>query len=191
MRKKFLCMIILCLFLVSQLTIAEDILYGDLNNDGFIDSLDLVVMERYILGMIDDFAAPFYVADLDGDTRITSFDAVLLARYINGEIENFPVDDNLRNISTMELIKDMGIGWNLGNSLEACGEWINGNSISDYETAWGNPLTTQEMIAGIKDIGFNSVRIPVAWSNLMTDDYTIDLELMDRVEEVVNYVLGY
>ncbi|MDQ2087625.1 cellulase family glycosylhydrolase [Herbivorax sp. ANBcel31] len=86
-----------------------------------------------------------------------------------------------------ETVDDMGIGWNLGNTLEACGDWINGNSVRDYETAWGNPITTQEMIDGIKDAGFSSVRIPVAWSNLIEDDYTINEELMNRVEEVVDY----
>ncbi|MFP4016857.1 MAG: glycoside hydrolase family 5 protein, partial [Halanaerobiales bacterium] len=96
---------------------------------------------------------------------------------------------DMRNISSMELVKDMGIGWNLGNTLEACGDWIHGSSVSSYERAWGNPVTTKEMIDGIEKAGFDSVRIPVAWSNLMDDNYTISPDLMNRVEEVVNYVL--
>lgn len=86
-----------------------------------------------------------------------------------------------------ETVLDMGIGWNLGNTLEACGDWINGSTIRDYETAWGNPVTTKQMIDGIRAAGFKSVRIPVAWSNLMADDYTINQELMNRVKEVVGY----
>ena len=31
----------------------------------------------------------------------------------------------MREISTQELVRDMGIGINLGNTLEACGDWIN------------------------------------------------------------------
>ena len=83
----------------------------------------------------------------------------------------------------------MHIGWNLGNTLEACGSWITGSSVENYETAWGNPVTTKEMIDGIAGAGFKSVRIPVAWSNMMAEDYTIDASLISRVKEVTGYVL--
>jgi len=93
-------------------------------------------------------------------------------------------------LTSSQIIKDMGIGWNLGNTLEACGDWINGKTVKDYETAWGNPETTEEIIKGVKSYGFSSVRIPVAWSNLMTNDYTINPLLLERAKEVVNYVVG-
>ncbi len=96
----------------------------------------------------------------------------------------------LENASSVEVVRQMGLGWNLGNTLEACGAWIKGPSVSSFETAWGNPQTTKEMIDAIKAAGFKSVRIPVAWSNMMGDDYEISPMLMDRVKEVVNYVLN-
>ncbi|OUM60103.1 glycoside hydrolase family 5 protein, partial [Piromyces sp. E2] len=92
-------------------------------------------------------------------------------------------------MTTTQLIKEMGIGWNLGNTLDSFGSWINSNSIEAYETAWGNPVTTESMIKAIKSYGFNSVRIPVAWSNLMSQNYVINSQLLKRVEEVVNYVV--
>ena len=47
----------------------------------------------------------------------------------------------------------MGIGWNLGNTLEAiCGE-----------NAWGAGHTSQQLIDSVKASGFNTVRIPVSW----------------------------
>ncbi len=64
-----------------------------------------------------------------------------------------------------------------------------GPSVRNFETAWGNPETTQEMIDAIKAAGFKSVRIPVAWSNLIGDDYTIDPALLARVQEIVHWVL--
>ncbi len=89
----------------------------------------------------------------------------------------------------IDFARKMGVGWNLGNTLEATGDWIKGSSVSDYETAWGNPVTTKAMIDGIKASGFNSLRVPVAWSNMMRPDYTINEELMARAEAVVNYGL--
>ena len=93
----------------------------------------------------------------------------------------------MRDLTSREFVAQMGVGWNLGNTLEATGGKL--ASISAYETSWGNPKTTREMIAKIAGLGFKSMRLPVAWSNLMAEDFTIHPDLMDRVEEVAKYVL--
>lgn len=75
----------------------------------------------------------------------------------------------------------MGVGWNLGNSLEAIGG----------ETAWGNPVVTQQLINSIKASGFDTIRIPVAWSQFSDEaSFTISASWINRVEEVVNYALN-
>jgi len=92
-----------------------------------------------------------------------------------------PDETGMRNLTSVQLSKEMIPGWNVGNSLEAIGG----------ETAWGNPLITQKLIDSVKAAGFKSVRIPVAWSNGMnTSTFEISPTLMARVEEVVNYVLN-
>ena len=100
-------------------------------------------------------------------------------------------ENKTRDITTMELVREMGYGINLGNTLEACGDWINGKTPSAYETAWGSPVITREMIQGYADAGFGVLRIPVAWSNLMVQDgnYTISQEYTKRVKEVVDIAL--
>jgi endoglucanase len=92
-----------------------------------------------------------------------------------------------QNTQAMAFARQMGIGWNLGNTLEACG--INGTSVRSYETAWGQPVTAKAVFDGIKAAGLRSVRIPVAWSNMIAADYTINPQLMNRVEEVAKYAL--
>lgn len=94
----------------------------------------------------------------------------------------------MRDMTTQEIVLDMGVGINLGNTLEATGaEGI--TTVYGYETSWGSPSITPNMIAGYKKAGFDSVRIPVAWSNLMSEDYTISKELMDRVQVIVDCVI--
>ena len=95
-------------------------------------------------------------------------------------------------IDAYDIVKEMGAGTNLGNTLESCGTWIDTSNTSNYETAWGQPVTTQEMIDGMKTAGFDSIRIPVAWSNMMADDgtYTINEKYFNRVETVLNYALN-
>lgn len=41
----------------------------------------------------------------------------------------------MRNLTTAEIVRDMGIGINLGNTLESCGDWI-----AQWETAALNPM---------------------------------------------------
>ena len=92
--------------------------------------------------------------------------------------------------TALELVEDMGNGWNLGNTMESVVD--NGDFATDFEQAWGNIKTTQECIDGIKGYNFKSVRIPVAWSNMMSDDgnYTINQDYFNRVDEIVDYVLN-
>lgn len=97
----------------------------------------------------------------------------------------------MRDLTTMELVRDMGIGINLGNTFESCGDWITGNTPRSYETAWGSPVITEKMIAGMADAGFGVLRIPVAWSNMMGDDYTISAAYLSRVKEVTDWAISH
>ena len=83
----------------------------------------------------------------------------------------------------MEFVANMGVGWNLGNTLDSKG---------NDETAWGNPKATQELINAISEKGFKTLRVPVTWQYHMgaAPHYTIKKEWFDRVEEVVNYGLN-
>lgn len=84
-----------------------------------------------------------------------------------------------------EVLSQMGVGWNLGNTFDAWGA----PDPRDNETCWGNPETTKEMIDAVRAQGFDTLRIPVTWSEHLGDapDYAIDSEWLDRVAEVVDY----
>ena len=98
------------------------------------------------------------------------------------------------SMTTMELVRDMGVGINLGNTYEACGDWIaqwGDGTPESYETAWGSPVITEEMIKGYADAGFGVLRVPVAWSNMMGADYTISPAYAEAVKEVVDWAIKY
>ena len=73
--------------------------------------------------------------------------------------------------SANDAVKNMGVGWNLGNTLDSNSGDINNMWIecfssrtpTDYETAWGQVVTKPELIKMMKDAGFNAIRIPVTW----------------------------
>lgn len=112
----------------------------------------------------------------------------------SAETTESAADTEENNMTSLEVIRAMGNGINLGNTLEAYNHkaYINGSSATSGEIVWGQPRTTQEMIQGMKAAGFDTIRIPIAWTNGMyfeSGDYTIDSALMDRVDEVVTWAL--
>jgi endoglucanase len=92
----------------------------------------------------------------------------------------------MRNVTSMQIVQEMQVGWNLGNTLDAKCDGVTGLAT---ETCWGNPKTTKAMFDDLKAKGFRSFRVPVTWENHFggAPDYTIDKAWLDRVEEVVNY----
>lgn len=97
-------------------------------------------------------------------------------------------------VTALELSKMMGNGIDLGNTHEAYGHgsqpWDTDPKI--FEGLWGQPTTTKEMIQGMKDAGFDTVRVPVAWTNAMnyeSGDYTINPAMLDRIGEVIDYAI--
>jgi endoglucanase len=103
-------------------------------------------------------------------------------------------DDEAKALTSLDVAKLMGNGINLGNTMEAYGRDSlgTGASVSAYETFWGQPVTTREIIHSMKAAGFDSLRIPVAWTNAMNfekGDYTIREDYLDRVGEIIRYAL--
>jgi len=70
---------------------------------------------------------------------------------------------------------EMGVGWNLGNTLELIGV---------------QPIPTKALIDSVKKAGFKTIRIPAAW-NLHADQAThaIDPAWMAQVKTVVDYAI--
>jgi len=80
------------------------------------------------------------------------------------------VQTNPLNMTTAQVVKDMGLG-------------INGTTVNAYETAWGSPTITEAIIDGYANTGFKTVRIPVAW---IKEKFPIDsAECMNRYKKIV------
>jgi endoglucanase len=87
-----------------------------------------------------------------------------------------PGPGTMRDISALDLAREMSPGINLGNTLEAL----------PTETSWGMPPTTQKVMDAYKAAGFKSVRIPVAWLAHADASDRIDPAWMARVKQVVD-----
>jgi endoglucanase len=82
-------------------------------------------------------------------------------------------------VDAAEMAQDMGLGTNIGNTLENTTTW---------ETGWGQPLITEQFIGGLASRGIKTVRVPVAWDTYASDG-VIDAAKAARVKEVVSWIL--
>lgn len=86
--------------------------------------------------------------------------------------------------------RNMAVGLNLFNTLDAVGTWFDPDDIEACETCWGQPRATQEWFDAVARAGFHAVRVPVTWWLHMDNDDKVKEPWMNRVEEVVNYALN-
>lgn len=119
--------------------------------------------------------------------------------------------------SAAEAVKNMRVGWNLGNTLDSnSGDTLNmwiehwtDRSPAAYEKAWGQEVVTPELMKMMKDGGFNAIRVPVTWYPHMEAKFNfptwensywypskddlgtkVDRVWMKRVHEVVDYIVS-
>jgi len=92
-----------------------------------------------------------------------------------------PVLDPFEPITAVDAAAQIGVGWNLGNQLDAM----------PNEGDWGNGIVDTSVFDEVKAAGFDLVRIPVSWNDHIgaAPDYTIETLWMNRVEEVVDWAL--
>ena len=98
------------------------------------------------------------------------------------QLESFEIPQN----DALTYVKEMKIGWNLGNTLDASDcTWLNDEL--DYESAWCGAKTSEKLIKTVKESGFQTIRIPVSWHNHVEgEDYKISETWMARVQEIVD-----
>lgn len=101
------------------------------------------------------------------------------------------------NETATDAVKNMGVGWNLGNTLDASSSKAKDPSSATYwngqglesENCWGQATTTFKLMTMMKNAGFGAIRVPVTWYNHMDKDGKVNAQWMKRVHEVVDYVI--
>lgn len=139
-------------------------------------SVTFVIDKNRSLYTIREGSITFTLGDLSETVTITQAASAL----------NIVSDKTGMDNDALALAPLMGIGWNLGNTLEA----TSGTTAS--ETFWGNPVASQTLINAVKAAGFNTVRIPCAWNAYIEDQgtYKIKDSWLARVKEVVDYCVS-
>lgn len=128
-----------------------------------------------------------------------------------------PVWSQVTFESAREAVEHMRVGWNLGNTLDSnSGDTLNmwiehwtSRRPADYETAWGQSVTTAPLFKMFKEAGFNAIRVPVTWYPHLEAKFQfstssnsiwypsrdplgskVQQAWMQRVHQVVDYVIS-
>ena len=92
--------------------------------------------------------------------------------------------------NSFDTVRDMGIGYNLGNTFDSYVYEIEEiNSPEEQITLFGNSLPTKNMIKKLKKYGFKTIRFPVTWLYFIDDYGNINSEWMLLVKEVVSLII--
>ena len=105
-------------------------------------------------------------------------------------------DTSKKEGTSLDYVKAMGSGWNLGNSFDGVNEDL---EVEDTgELAWGNPTVTRELLAAVKEKGYDSIRIPFTiYRRYSVNEnageneykYIINEDWLARYKEVVNWAV--
>ena len=146
------------------------------------------VQEAWSAGAKWSWFMPWYGGSMPTDSwwkNVVNEDAVITRDEVN---QNSTYIEE----SAKDAVSNMGLGFNLGNTMDAVdmNKSMSKNSVTDFETCWGQPVTTNAMMKFLKDGGINAVRVPVTWFQHMDSDGNVDKAWMDRVQQIVDYVIN-
>ena len=130
-------------------------------------------------------------------TEVPNTTMSFIAAYDGCTVEKIHVYDNtdqnvttsVTGLSASQVATNMGLAWDLGDALEASTDGV------VNEKDWGNPKTTKKLIQAVKAAGFNTIRVPISYMNMIaaaTDEkgnvnYTVNDVYIARIQQVINY----
>ena len=87
--------------------------------------------------------------------------------------------------SAIEVVNDMGIGYNLGNTYNYSDDLGNESKENFEIKTWGTILPTKKAINKIKKIGFKTIRFQVKYMNYTNEIDIINSEWINKIKEIV------
>ncbi|MCD7982477.1 MAG: dockerin type I repeat-containing protein, partial [Clostridiales bacterium] len=153
----------------------EEILYGDLNKDGAIDSDDVTVLRTAISQKLTE---GYEQGDVNGDGKLSTLDISLINQYIAGTITYFPVGD----------VYQEGVSW------MTRGEWIY-QLVTIYEMSVEDESSITEYFTDLDDYEYadaielaaNIGVFAVDEDEFSPDDYVT----REFAAHTMNYCAGY
>ena len=91
--------------------------------------------------------------------------------------------------SALQLVNEMGIGYNLGNTFNCCNIIEYGkNSENEDIKLLGETLLSNNKLKEIRKNGFKTIRFQILYNNYVYDSEKINSELIKKIKEFINLI---
>ena len=159
-----------------------------------LDYVKTMDKSKYTAESWADFEAAIPAAQAEYDNSSATADSLKKARDTLEKAKSKlifatePEESNpmpFRELNAAQTVKEMGVGTNLGNTMDGH------SNFTPSETSWQSAVTTKAYIKALHDAGYNTLRIPVTWGNMIDDDngYALKENWLNRVQEIVDYCI--
>ena len=90
--------------------------------------------------------------------------------------------------SALQLVNEMGIGYNLGNTFNCCNIIKEKNSENEEIKLLGTTLLTKNKLKEIRKNGFKTIRFQILYNNYIYNNDKINPELLYKIKEFINLI---
>ena len=85
--------------------------------------------------------------------------------------------------SALQIVNDMGIGYNLGNTYNCCNLIEENNLENEDIKLLGTTLPTKNLLKEIRKNGFKTIRFQISYNNDIFNNNIINSELIEKLKE--------
>lgn len=139
--KKLLCFLLAFLLtcsatLVSFAEESNNIIYGDVNQDGDVTIADVTDIQLYIAEIIELDESKLITADVNRDASVSIFDATIIQQYLASLFDSLPlVPEKVHNVKATPLSEtEIEVTWSLISGAQKYWVYINDAIYSSYTT---------------------------------------------------------
>jgi len=90
--------------------------------------------------------------------------------------------------TAIQLVNDMGIGYNLGNTYNCCYIIEESNSENEEIKLLGTTFPTKSILREIKKDGFKTIRFQILYNNYLFNNSIINPDLIYKIKELINLI---
>jgi len=94
----------------------------------------------------------------------------------------------LSNKTAIQLVNEMGIGYNLGNTYNCCINSEVDNIKNEQINFWGTILPTKKLVNQIKKFGFKTIRFQVVYNDLIYESEKIKFNWIKELKKIIDYI---
>ena len=90
--------------------------------------------------------------------------------------------------TTIQIVTEMGIGYNLGNTYNCCITSDEDNIKNEQINNWGTILPTKNLINQIKKYGFKTICFQVVYNNLISESEKFKSNWIKELKRIIDWI---